>query len=94
MKHIKSLILLSMIALVFGCKTENNDKKIAYAIETNQDDNGFNYETVANDPTGLRLYTLENGLKVYLGKNDEASGGIFDMDAGAPSAARPDADCG
>ncbi|WP_298519073.1 pitrilysin family protein [uncultured Kordia sp.] len=31
----------------------------------------FSYETVANDPTGLRLYTLENGLKVYLSKNTD-----------------------
>lgn len=28
----------------------------------------FPYETFLNDPTGLRLYTLENGLKVYLSK--------------------------
>ncbi|MFK7833144.1 MAG: M16 family metallopeptidase [Winogradskyella sp.] len=71
MKHIKSLLLLSLMVVVFSCKTENNDKKMAYAVETNQDANGFSYETVANDPTGLRLYTLDNGLKVYLGKNEE-----------------------
>ena len=30
------------------------------------------YETVANDPTGTRIYTLDNGLMVYLSVNDEA----------------------
>ena len=71
MKNTKLFLLLFTLAVVFGCKTENNDKKLAYNIETNQDANGFNYETVGNDPTGLRLYTLDNGLKVYLGENDE-----------------------
>ncbi|TFG74059.1 MAG: insulinase family protein, partial [Thermodesulfobacteriales bacterium] len=31
--------------------------------------NGYRYETVINDPTGLRVYTLDNGLKVYLSVN-------------------------
>ena len=30
------------------------------------------YETVENDPTNTRIYTLENGLKVYLSVNEEA----------------------
>ena len=36
------------------------------------DRNGYRYETVVNDPTGLRVYTLKNGLKVYLSKNTDA----------------------
>ena len=36
-----------------------------------KDANGFTYEEITNDPTGLRLYTLDNGLKVYLSKNFE-----------------------
>lgn len=71
MKYIKLLSLFFTIALVFGCKTENNNENMAYNVLTNEDTNGFKYETVANDPTGLRLYTLDNGLKVYLGKNEE-----------------------
>ncbi|MDZ7612972.1 MAG: pitrilysin family protein [Flavobacteriaceae bacterium] len=35
------------------------------------DKNGFSYEEVNNDPSGLRLYTLENGLKVYLSQNSD-----------------------
>lgn len=30
------------------------------------------YETVENDPTNTRIYTLDNGLKVYLSVNEEA----------------------
>jgi predicted Zn-dependent peptidase len=29
----------------------------------------YNYETVANDPLGTKIYTLANGLKVYLSVN-------------------------
>ncbi|WP_407557519.1 M16 family metallopeptidase [Winogradskyella sp. 4-2091] len=71
MKITKTLMLLLLVSIIFGCKTETDSKKQGYTIENHEDSNGFNYETVSNDPTGLRLYTLDNGLKVYLGKNDE-----------------------
>ena len=32
---------------------------------------GFEYETVPNDPMNARIYTLENGLKVYMTVNKE-----------------------
>ena len=32
-------------------------------------DGKYNYETVENDPLKARIYTLENGLKVYLTVN-------------------------
>lgn len=31
----------------------------------------FKYESVPNDPMGVRIYTLENGLKVYLSENHQ-----------------------
>jgi predicted Zn-dependent peptidase len=31
----------------------------------------YSYETVKNDPTNTRIYTLENGLKVYLSVNKD-----------------------
>ncbi|MDR3133270.1 MAG: insulinase family protein, partial [Prevotellaceae bacterium] len=31
--------------------------------------NGYHYETVPNDPMNTRIYTLDNGLKVYLTVN-------------------------
>ena len=36
------------------------------------DAQGYTYETVKNDQAGVRVYTLKNGLKVYLAKNDDA----------------------
>lgn len=36
------------------------------------DPQGYSYETVKNDLAGVRVYTLKNGLKVYLAKNDDA----------------------
>ena len=31
----------------------------------------YKYETVANDPLGTKMYTLDNGLKVYMSVNKE-----------------------
>lgn len=41
---------------------------------SNADSNGEEkaYETIENDPTQTRIYTLDNGLKVYLSVNQEA----------------------
>jgi predicted Zn-dependent peptidase len=68
MKNIKLCVMLFVIALAYNCKTDNKTD-LAYAVESKTDANGFSYESVANDPTGLRLYTLDNGLQVYLSKN-------------------------
>ncbi|WP_425075396.1 M16 family metallopeptidase [Psychroserpens sp. S379A] len=71
MKYIKLFALVAFVTFAFSCKTENSNKELAYTVETHKDANGFSYETVANDPTGLRLYTLDNGLKVYLSQNND-----------------------
>ncbi|MFK7749776.1 MAG: M16 family metallopeptidase, partial [Kordia sp.] len=67
MKKINQLLLIGCLFAIFSCKKTNT------AVETTQqkDANGFSYAAVSNDPTGLRLYTLENGLKVYLSKNTD-----------------------
>ncbi len=39
-----------------------NDK---YKVEK-KSENGYSYETVTNDPLSARIYTLKNGLKVYM----------------------------
>lgn len=70
MKHFKLFLLLTLTIAFVSCKQESK-KDLAYAVKTQTDNNGFNYETVGNDPTGLRLYTLDNGLKVYLSKNND-----------------------
>ncbi len=54
--------------LFYACKTD--DAKEIKTI-SQKDKNGFTYKSVTNDPTGLRLYTLDNGLKVYLSKNTD-----------------------
>ena len=64
----KSLLLFSFLFIVSACKT-NTDQALVQT-STHTDENGFNYESVSNDPTGLRLYTLDNGLKVYLSQNN------------------------
>ena len=69
MRKLQLLFLVSILATLASCKTEVAKKE--FTAKTVTDANGYSYETVANDPTGLRLYTLENGLKVYLSKNND-----------------------
>lgn len=70
MKHFKLLTICLLLTFTIACKKEES-KDLSYKTETITDANGFNYETVDNDPTGLRLYTLDNGLKVYLSQNTD-----------------------
>ncbi len=61
---------LSLIALAFlftFCSTKDKE----YKVEKHTDANGYKYETVTNDPTGTRIYTLKNGLTVYLSQNHD-----------------------
>ena len=65
---IKSFTLGNLfIALVFLAVSCGDTKN-----ETNQEANQAEYETIENDPSKTRIYTLENGLKVYLSVNQEA----------------------
>ncbi|WP_298480150.1 M16 family metallopeptidase [uncultured Maribacter sp.] len=67
----KKVLFSSILSLLFLLSCKTNTEKEGYISSSIKDANGFTYETVKNDPTGLRLYTLENGLKVYLSKNAE-----------------------
>ncbi|WBX74941.1 insulinase family protein [Tenacibaculum ovolyticum] len=70
MKKIKLLLACMLLITAVSCKkttTSNNEVKT----ENHTGTDGFKYETTTNDPTGLRLYTLDNGLKVYLSKNTD-----------------------
>lgn len=51
-----AILAISIVAC--GPKSKDSSKKA--------------YETIENDPTNTRIYTLENGLKVYLSVNEEA----------------------
>ena len=60
MKKLYFLLILLLIAVSVG-----SCGKTKYQVKKLTDSNGYSYETVTNDPMGVRLYTLENGLKVY-----------------------------
>lgn len=72
MKRINLLLLIVCTLTIFSCKQKDGSSDAdVIKVEQHKDANGISYETVTNDPTGLRLYTLDNGLKVYLSKNSE-----------------------
>lgn len=52
-----------MLVSTMNAQTTTTEKK--------KDSQGYSYEVVKNDKTGVRLYTLQNGLKVYLAQNKD-----------------------
>lgn len=62
---IKRLILACML-FVF-----TNAMQAQYRTLQGKDSNGFEYQYVENDPSKARIYTLKNGLKVYLAQNKD-----------------------
>ena len=61
-KTLKAGCLLCIIFL-WSCQKEGTEA--TYATKT-AESNGYTYEYVTNDPLKVRIYTLKNGLKVYL----------------------------
>jgi zinc protease len=59
----KKLSLFPILFLIILCISSCSKTK--YQIKKSTDSNGYSYETVTNDPMGVRIYTLKNGLKVY-----------------------------
>ena len=70
MKKIQFLFYSLVLIIAFACDKANDTPQ--HETKTHTDVNGFSYDAVKNDPTGLRLYTLDNGLKVYLSQNNDA----------------------
>src|SRR6188508_3102252 len=58
----KILQLAAIVTLFIFVSCQNQGK---YELKT-QEQNGYTYEYVTNDPLKVRIYTLKNGLKVYL----------------------------
>ena len=58
-------ILTILLIISAGIYLTINAKKDKMMIENN-------YESVANDPLNARVYTLDNGMKVYLSSYKEA----------------------
>ncbi len=69
MKKILISFLSFSVLFLAGCRQSGSSSDYRTQILT--DANGYTYESVSNDPTGLRLYTLDNGLKVYLSQNHD-----------------------
>jgi len=53
---------------IYGC-TGSSEKSYETKFAS---DGGYEYEYVTNDPMNARIYTLENGLKVYLSRYTDA----------------------
>ncbi|MBL4658458.1 MAG: insulinase family protein, partial [Flavobacteriales bacterium] len=72
-KKIRNCFLLAVsllaISLVSGCGGDDApvDQYVAQTIT----EDGYTYEIVTNDDLKLRIYTLENGLKVYMSVNKD-----------------------
>ena len=59
---LKKKISLFLVAVIFaGCEKS----PVSHEAKT-AESNGYTYEYVTNDPLNVRIYTLRNGLKVYL----------------------------
>ncbi len=72
MRCLNKIIIVSLFTIFsISCKETktNTSENKEVKIEKKKDSKGYDYVSYTNDPTGLRLYTLENGLKVYLAQN-------------------------
>ena len=65
MRNLKLLFILFSLAVLISCTSEK------YKTLSHVDVNGYKYETVTNDPFKARVYTLSNGLTVYLTRNTD-----------------------
>ena len=76
---IKFLPVLLILGVLFSCK------KVNYTKEFKTDKKGYSYEQVTNDPLKTRIYTLKNGLKVYLSvnKDEPRAMGLIGVRAGS-----------
>ncbi len=59
------LTTILLIGILFSCNNVN------YTKELKTDKNGYTYTQVANDPLKTKIYTLKNGLTVYLSANKD-----------------------
>ncbi len=66
MNKIIQLAAIVTLFLFVSCEKQNK-----YELKT-QEQNGYTYEYVTNDPLNVRIYTLKNGLKVYLSQYKNA----------------------
>ncbi|PVY38090.1 M16 family metallopeptidase [Pontibacter virosus] len=73
MKKGLSLLLVASALTLTQCKNETYQTQSASeTAETTSAQKEYKYETVPNDPLNARVYTLDNGLKVYLTDYEDA----------------------
>ncbi len=60
-------ILIPSLLFLIACNSATTKKQL----KSHTDANGYKYETVEGDPMGTRIYTLKNGLTVYLADNKD-----------------------
>ncbi|MGL1888417.1 MAG: insulinase family protein [Reichenbachiella sp.] len=65
--HLTKYLLLFVASILISCESEPQKYQTLTAEE-----GGYTYEYVVGDPMNTRIYTLENGLKVYLSDYDDA----------------------
>ena len=66
-----SLFITTLILLTTACKTKQSTSTVKTSLETKATATEA-IQNVENDPTNTQIYTLKNGLKVYLSVNKEA----------------------
>lgn len=65
MNKIKMIIIAALGVFLLSC-TGNGEK---HKVIQKEDSNGYTYKEVTNDPYHARIYTLDNGLKVYMSED-------------------------
>ncbi len=71
MKKFTYLLLAFAAVIVTACSQKDNTTVDKYQVITETDANGYSYQRVEEDPMKARIYTLDNGLKVYLTVNKD-----------------------
>ncbi|MBN2668963.1 MAG: insulinase family protein [Bacteroidales bacterium] len=85
MKKLMLMVLALSTLLLTSCQQSKQSDANKYETKTAVDSSGYSYEFVTNDPTNTRIYTLKNGLKIYLSKNEMEPRvmGLIAVNAGA-----------
>ncbi|HYF32821.1 MAG TPA: insulinase family protein [Chitinophagaceae bacterium] len=63
-----AIMLLAAVQITAQPYPARNGKTV-FEIRNAVDRNGYRYQTVSNDPAGVRTYTLKNGLTVHLAQD-------------------------
>ena len=64
MKFFSRLLIAVLMTVLWACGGDSAKEK-PFQTKTAEED-GYTYEYVTSDPMNTRIYTLDNGLKVYL----------------------------